>query len=135
MNLFNHIADHTILNPIRDFSSYFFLISHISIIDENIFQHEHVIFVVLKPEFIKFDFEKEFLKQFKTVYCSIDPNFLNYDIKMLKLYLSDTPCSDLEYKATKHFLKSFYRVDQKLLLEDLQYISEYLRTSNLLENF
>lgn len=134
MNIFNHIADHTVLNPIRNFSSYFFQVSQIHM-DENITEHHHTFFVVLHQKFTYFDFEKEFFKQFKTVYFSIDPNFLNYDIKMLKLYLSDTPCSYLEDKATKHFLKSFYRLDQKLLLEDLQYISEHLRNTNILENF
>lgn len=138
MNIFKPIADHEILNPIRDFSSYFFYFCQISIIEKDIFKCEHVFFVTIDPKFVNFDFEKEFLKQFKTVYCSINDSFSNYDFKVLQIYASDIPveilCDDLKYHANQFIDKRIHRL-QKNLLKDLQEINEYLRFTHLLKNF
>jgi len=139
MNIFRPISDHEVLNPIRDFSSYFFHISHISIIEKDIFKYEHFFLVTIDPKFVNFDFEKEFLKKFKTVYCSINDSFSNYDFKLLQIYASDIPveilCEDLKYHANQFIDKRIQRLDQQLLLKDLEQINEYLKFTNLLENF
>lgn len=138
MNLFEPISEHEIFYQISDFSSYYFHFSESSIIEKDIFKTESLFLVTIEPEFVNFDFEKEFLKQFKTVYCSINDIFSNYDFKVLQIYASDIPveilCEDLKYHANQFINKRIQRL-QKNLLKDLQEINEYLRFTNLLENF